>query len=145
MVPGDKVETTRELAVTLEGDNLVASLTVDAPGLTAGGAANVAVTYKVYGLVGGTKQLLTTTPVRHRDRHDALARRTAKRPGRGPPGEHRSHRARRRDRLNPNVWVVVTADFPASVTGRTDAKLTTAFANLAVTLQQTRTGVDFNA
>ena len=136
MVPGDVVEGTSAIEVTLVGDNLVAELGV---GTTAPGdlPEGISVTYTVKDAAGA---VVATGALGE----DAAVRFAASRQGQdaGDP-ENPAPTVVVDGDGTAGLTAVVTVTFDASVTGTTSAEAQTVLGDLDVTLQQVRTGADF--
>lgn len=136
MVPGDVVEGTSAIEVTLVGDNLVAELGV---GTTGPGSLpeGISVTYAVEDATG---TVLATGALGE----DAALRFAANRQGQdaGDP-ENPAPTVVVDEDGTADLTAVVTVTFDAAVTGTTSAEAQTVLGDLDVTLQQVRTGTDF--
>ncbi|MBO0899659.1 alternate-type signal peptide domain-containing protein [Cellulomonas sp. zg-ZUI22] len=140
MVPGDVVEGTSEIDVTLVGDNLVAELGVDTTASDADLPAGMTVTYAVY-------DGATTTPVAT----GALGDDTSLRFAASREGQAAGNPTNPSPTIvvgadgTAELKVVVTATFSGAVTGTTSAGAATDLSEIGVTLQQVREGADFTA
>jgi len=146
MVPGDVAQGTYGFQVALEGDNLVAELTVDRVDAAATLPEGMSVTYDVLDADGAVLAddiaLGTDTTLRFRapragqdagnptDTDAVVVDRTEVQTG---------------DDATPNLTVVVTATFDAGTPDQVSVQEATALGDLAVTLEQVRSGTDFTA
>ncbi|MBO0923061.1 alternate-type signal peptide domain-containing protein [Cellulomonas sp. zg-ZUI199] len=140
MVPGDVVEGTSEIDVTLVGDNLVAELGVDTTA-AANLPTGMTVTYAVYD--GAT----TTDPVAT----GALGKDSSLRFAANREGQAAGNPTNPAPTIvvgtdgTAELKVVVTATFSGTVTGTTSAGAATDLSKIGVTLTQVREGTDFTA
>lgn len=137
MVPGDVVEGTTEVEVTLVGDNLVAELgvtTVDAAALPEGIEVSYAYTVEGDGSTAVTGVLGEDSPVRF------AANRTGQ--DAGDP-ENAAPTVVVGEDGTVTLTLAVTVTFDGSVTGTTSAEAETVLGALNPTLTQVRTGADF--
>ena len=140
MVPGDVAEGTYGLDVTLVGDNLVANLDITSSGGTASLPEDLLVSYRVFdagrnavasGVLDGPATLRFAAP----------------RTGQAAGTPVNAGTVVVDGMTAADLFVVVTADWSAEASGTTAASTmnaATALKNLAVSLQQDRSGADFS-
>jgi len=138
MVPGDIITGTQGIGVALEGDNLVAALTVETDAVDSL-PAGMTVTYRVESgaYVGPETPLGTASQIR------LAAGRAGQ--GAGSPSNP-APTIVIDDTAIPataNVNVVITATFSGAVTGRTSVEAQTILDDINVELAQVRSGADF--
>jgi len=142
MVPGDTIEGTQGIGVALEGDNLVATLEVSSATDPATFPTGVSVTYDV--LQGATpiaEDVPLGTPT--------TMRLAAGRAGQGAGAPVNAPPTVVIDDViipaTPNLTVVLRATFDAATPDQVSVQADTVLGDVAVSLDQVRTGADFVA
>ncbi|UJP39806.1 alternate-type signal peptide domain-containing protein [Cellulomonas palmilytica] len=141
MVPGDVAEGTYGLDVTLVGDNLVANLDVTSSGGTTPLPEGLVVSYQVFDANG------TDVTAGVLDGTSTTLRFAAPRTGQAAGAPVNTGTVVVDGTTAADLFVVVTADWSAEASGTTAASTmnaATALKNLAVSLQQDRSGADFS-
>jgi alternate signal-mediated exported protein len=140
IVPGDVLEANYGFAVALEGDNLVAALTVELPG--GAPATGVSFTAQAYYLDGATWTAVgTPTAVVPGGSVVTLGNFQADNQLNGAldPSIPVITLTDAATAATPNVTVIVTATFDAATTDRISAEATSTLGDVTVTLNQVRT------
>ena len=140
MVPGDIIEGTQGIGVALEGDNLVATLEVSSATDPATFPTGISVTYDV---LQGVTPIASDVP---------LGTATTMRLAAGRAGQGAGAPVNAPPTVvitdivvpaTPNLTVVLRATFDPATTGQVSVQATTVLGDVAVSLDQVRTGTDF--